>query len=51
MRIMGFPEFAPTGSAEFLFKHFGLTPEGIRNAALALMEEAFHGVGKIHSRD
>lgn len=29
MRILGFPGFAPTGSAEFLFKHFGLTPEGI----------------------
>lgn len=29
MRIMGFPGFAPTGSAEFLFEHFGLTPDGI----------------------
>jgi transketolase len=38
MRILGFPEFAPTGSAEFLFAHFGLTPEGIRDAALTLVE-------------
>ncbi|MDC7684162.1 transketolase C-terminal domain-containing protein [Asticcacaulis sp. BYS171W] len=29
MRILGFPNFAPTGSAEFLFEHFGLTAEGI----------------------
>ena len=29
MRIMGFPGFVPTGSAEFLFEHFGLTKDGI----------------------
>lgn len=39
MRLLGVPgEFAPTGSAEFLFEHYGLTPEGIRRAALTLME-------------
>lgn len=40
MRLLGIPgEFAPTGSAEFLFEHFGLTPEGIRKTALQLVEE------------
>jgi transketolase len=39
MRILGVPGvFAPTGSPEFLFEHFGLTPEGIRDAALELVE-------------
>jgi transketolase len=39
MRLMGVPgEFAPTGSAEFLMEHFGLTPRHIRDAALSLME-------------
>ena len=38
MRIMGFPGFAPTGSAEFLLEHFGLTPDGIAQAVLQLME-------------
>jgi transketolase len=42
MRLLGVPGvFAPTGSAEFLFEHFGLTPEGIRLAARALV----HGEG------
>jgi transketolase len=41
MRLLGFPgEFAPTGSPAFLFEHFGLTPEGIRRAALKLVEES-----------
>ncbi len=41
MRLLGFPgEFAPTGSAAFLFEHFGLTPQGIRRAALDLVEES-----------
>jgi len=41
MRMLGFPgEFAPTGSPEFLFEHFGLTPEQIRVAALKLVEES-----------
>jgi transketolase len=40
MRLLGIPgEFAPTGSAEFLFEHFGLTPEGIRKVAMQLLEE------------
>ncbi|HEV2487045.1 MAG TPA: transketolase family protein [Terracidiphilus sp.] len=38
MRILGVPGvFAPTGSAEFLLEHFGLTAEGIRTAALELL--------------
>jgi transketolase len=37
MRILGVPGvFAPTGSAEWLLEHFGLTAEGIRAAALEL---------------
>lgn len=40
MRLLGIPgEFAPTGSAAFIFEHFGLTPEGIRNAARQLLKE------------
>jgi transketolase len=39
MRILGVPGvFAPTGSPEFLFEHFGLTPRGIHDAALELIE-------------
>lgn len=38
MRILGFPSsFAPTGSAEFLLGHYGLTPEGVCQAAHALL--------------
>ena len=33
MRIMGFPGFLPTGSAEWLMEHFGLTAAGIVEAA------------------
>jgi transketolase len=29
MEILGFPGFVPTGSANWLFEHFGLTAEGI----------------------
>jgi len=37
MRILGIPGvFAPTGSAEQLFEHFGLTPKGVCRAALEL---------------
>lgn len=37
MRMVGVPGvFAPTGSTEFLFEHFGLTPQGIFDAALQL---------------
>ena len=40
MRILGVPGvFAPTGSAEFLLEHFGLTAQGIHNAALELLTE------------
>jgi transketolase len=40
MRLLGIPgEFAPTGSPEFLLEHFGLTPQGIREAALKLLAE------------
>jgi transketolase len=40
MRILGVPGvFAPTGSAEFLLEHFGLTAHGIHNAALDLLGE------------
>jgi len=40
MRILGVPGvFAPTGSAEFLLQHFGLTAAGIYNAALDLLGE------------
>ena len=39
MRILGIPgTFAPTGSAEWLLEYFGLTPGGIREAALELLE-------------
>ena len=39
MRILGVPgTFAPTGTAEFLLEHFGLTPAAIREAALQLVE-------------
>lgn len=38
MRILGVPGvFAPTGSAEFLLAHFGLTAEGIARAARELV--------------
>ncbi len=39
MRILGLPDdFAPTGSAEFLLEHFGLTAAGIERAAAELLE-------------
>ncbi len=38
MRILGVPDvFAPTGTAEFLLEHFGLTAVGIERAALDLL--------------
>lgn len=38
MRILGVPDtFAPTGAAEFLLEHFGLTAAGIEQAALELL--------------
>ena len=40
MRILGVPGvFAPTGSAEFLLRYFGLTAQGIHDAALDLLGE------------
>jgi transketolase len=39
MRILGIPGvFAPTGSAEFLLEHFGLTAQGIRDAAMDVLD-------------
>jgi transketolase len=39
MRILGVPDvFAPTGSAEFLLEHFGLTADGIRSAAVEVLK-------------
>jgi transketolase len=50
MRILGFPgEFAPTGSPAFLFEHFGLTPQGIREAALQVVEESAGVAREAHS--
>ena len=38
MRILGVPDsFPPTGAAEFLLEHFGLTAAGIEHAALQLL--------------
>ena len=34
--ILGVPEFAPTGSAGFLLDRYGMSPEGIADAARAL---------------
>ncbi|MBL0160411.1 MAG: transketolase family protein [Bryobacterales bacterium] len=40
MRILGVPGvFAPTGSTEFLFEHFGLTAANIRVVTLELLQE------------
>jgi transketolase len=41
MRILGVPGvFAPTGDADFLMTHFGLTSEGIAQAARELLQTA-----------
>jgi len=37
MRILGVTDLAPTGSAEFLLAHFGLTAEGIAQQAIDLL--------------
>ena len=34
MEMLGFPGFAPTGTVDFLFDHFGLSATGISTAAL-----------------
>ena len=40
MRILGLPDvFSPTGSAEFLLEHFGLTVQGIHDASLDVLAE------------
>lgn len=38
MRILGFPGFAPTGSASFLLDHFGLNATGIHAAVVDVLE-------------
>ena len=49
MRMLGIPgEFAPTGSGAFLFEHFGLTPEHIRQAAVELVKEGACGAHEAH---
>jgi transketolase len=37
MRLLGINTFAPTGSVEFLLDHFGLSPQGIAQAAAELV--------------
>ena len=37
MRILGIPEFAPTGSAGYLLDRYGMSPEGIAAAARTLV--------------
>jgi len=37
MRILGFPGFLPTGSAEWLMEHFGLTDSGIAAAVRQIL--------------
>jgi transketolase len=39
MRMIGFPGFVPTGSAEWLFEHFGLTAENIALQAQELLSK------------
>jgi transketolase len=40
MRILGVPDtFAPTGSAEFLLDHFGISADGITKAALDVIKK------------
>jgi transketolase len=50
MRILGVPGvFAPTGSTSWLFQHFGLTAEGIRDAALNLLQERVCDAAQVRS--
>lgn len=39
MRILGFPGFLPTGSAEWLMEHFGLTATGIAEAVRQVVKK------------
>ncbi|MDW8129015.1 MAG: transketolase C-terminal domain-containing protein [Bryobacterales bacterium] len=49
MRLLGVPgTFAPTGSAQFLFEHFGLTADGIARAALDLLRTKVTDAGTLH---
>jgi transketolase len=51
MRRLGVPGvFAPTGSAEFLLDHFGLTAAGIADAARRLVAEEVAPVPSTHPR-
>ncbi len=51
MRLLGVPgTFAPTGSPEFLFQHFGLTPRGIAQTALDLLNRKVTHVGPLRTR-
>lgn len=43
VRILGFPGFAPTGSASFLLEHFGLTANGIAKAAREILPRRVRG--------
>jgi transketolase len=44
MKILGVPGvFSPTGSAEFLLEHFGLTASGIEKAAMELLSGTGRG--------
>ncbi len=40
MRILGFDEFLPTGSATFLLDRYGMAPDGIADAARSLLAPA-----------
>lgn len=40
MRLLGTHEFAPTGTVEFLFDRFALTPEGVMRAAQDLLAQS-----------
>ena len=37
VQILGVPEFAPTGSAGYLLDRYGMSPEGIAEAARTLI--------------
>ena len=40
MKLLGVPgEFAPTGSANFLLDHYGMSPQGIAENAEALIKQ------------
>jgi transketolase len=52
MRTLGVPGvFAPTGSASFLFEHFGLTPAGIVDAAMELVRKGVRDAEPAGARD